>query len=250
MQTLGKSLGAVIFTAWFALGIVGFGCSSSEPQKVEPKVLGQTCAADAECASQHCGARSKACTKTCAHDKECDQPLVCRGLDSGSGMMCDKPEGSKVGSSCTNAAECDHGLCVKKADAPNEAGFCSRTCMGSGECPDGYKICDTVGEGTSKMCLLGDDKTPIGERAKFVAPTQVGTPTKPTTSSSSSGSSTSSSGSSSSSSGASGSSSSGSSSSSSSGLSFPDAGLPLPFDAGVIRPPDGGIVIRFPTKKK
>lgn len=246
MQTLGKSLGAVVVGMWFTAGIAGVGCMSSEPAKVELKALGTTCAADTDCESKLCAGHAKACTKACAHDRECGEPQVCRGLDNGSGMVCDKADGSKVGSSCQNAAECDHGLCVKKADAPNDPGFCSRTCMGSAECPDGYKICDTVGDGTNKMCLLGDDKTPIGERVKFVAPTQVvGTPTKTPTSSSSSGSSSSSSSSSSGS----------SSSSSSSSGSVPDAGPPPVVDAGTPPPAsDAGtrppIIIRFPTPTK
>jgi len=248
MQTPVKTLGAVMVGSLFMFSMIGFGCMSSEPEKVARKPFGQTCAADADCESSQCAVHGKICSKTCASDRECGDGLVCRGLDSGSGMQCAKPEGSSVGSSCQAASECDHGLCVKKADAPSEPGFCSRLCIGTAECPDGYKICDSLTDGAPKMCFQGDDKIPI-DRAKFAAPVQiVGTPTKPTTSSSSSSSSTSSSSSS-------GSSSSGSSSSSSSSTGGPvDAGAPrgdagngrppLVFDAGTSRPP-----LKFPTKK-
>lgn len=242
MQTSSKTFGAVMFGSLFMLGMIGFGCMSSEPEKVAPKPFGQACAADADCESKQCTVHGKICSKSCAHDRECGDDLVCRGMDTGAGMQCAKPEGSKVGSSCQAASECDHGLCVKKADAPSEPGFCSRVCLGTAECPDGYKICDSLTDGAPKMCFLGDDKIPI-DRAKFAAPVQiVGTPTKPTSSSSSSSSS---------------STSSSSSSSSSSSTGGPaDAGAP-PADAGNGRPPvilDAGplrpeLKLKFPTKK-
>ena len=84
------------------------------------------------------------------------------------------------GESCATATECDHGSCLKKAEAPNDPGFCSRTCQGVGDCPDGYKICDTISDsGETKMCIVGDDKIPIGERPKFTAPKAVVTTSKP-----------------------------------------------------------------------
>ena len=183
MQMRGRSMGVVLFGSLLAVMIGSVGCGLLEQKaEVERKAFGQTCAADADCQSQQCAGHGRVCSKTCSHDKECGDALVCRGLDTGTGMQCGKAEGSKVGSGCQTAAECDHGLCVKKADSPTEPGFCSRTCQGPGECPDGYKICDSLADGASKMCLLGDDRTPIGERVKFVAPQQVGAQTKPTTS--------------------------------------------------------------------
>jgi hypothetical protein len=184
MQTHGKTLGRVMFGSLLALAIASVGCGFSEEKtEQQRKAFGQTCAAVAECESQQCAEHGRVCTKACVHDKECGDALVCRGLDTGTGMQCGKAEGSKVGSACQTAAECDHGLCVKKANAPSEPGFCSRTCQGPGECPDGYKICDSLADGANKMCLLGDDRIPIGERQQFVAPGQVvGPQTKPTAS--------------------------------------------------------------------
>lgn len=232
MQTHGKTLGAVMFGSLLAVAISSVGCGLSE-KKAEPKLFGQACAADADCESQQCAVHGRVCTKTCAHDKECGDALVCRGLDSGTGMQCGKPEGSKVGSACQTAAECDHGLCVKKADAAAEPGFCSRTCQGPGECPDGYKICDSLADGANKLCLLGDDRIPIGDRAQFVAPQQIGTPTKPATAATASATST-----------ASAAPSTTAAASAAPTTAPPDAGPPPPADAGLNTRPsitlDGG----------
>ncbi|MDI1444253.1 hypothetical protein [Polyangium sp. 6x1] len=154
------------------LGLGAAGCGFLKQEEPEKKAFGAACAKDTDCASLQCAATGSICTKSCTYDKDCGDGLVCRAKDTGSGLECSKAAGSKVGASCTNASECDHGFCLKKADAPSDPGFCSATCQGPGECPEGYKLCDTLtASDTTKMCILGDDRIPIGERPKFTAPT-------------------------------------------------------------------------------
>ena len=154
------------------LGLGAIGCGFLKQEEPEKKAFGVACAKDTDCASLQCAATGSICTKSCTYDKDCGDGLVCRAKDTGSGLECSKAAGSKVGATCATAAECDHGFCLKKADAPSEPGFCSATCQGPGECPEGYKLCDTLtASDTTKMCILGDDRIPIGERPKFTAPT-------------------------------------------------------------------------------
>lgn len=154
------------------LGLGAMGCGLLKQEEPEKKAFGVACTKDTDCASLQCAATGSICTKSCTYDRDCGDGLVCRAKDTGSGMECSKAQGSKVGASCTAATECDHGFCLKKADAPNDPGFCSATCQGPAECPEGYKICDTLtASDTTKMCILGDDRIPIGERPKFTAPT-------------------------------------------------------------------------------
>ncbi|MDC3958424.1 hypothetical protein [Polyangium jinanense] len=163
------------------LGLGAAGCGLLKQEEPEKKAFGVACTKDTDCASLQCAATGSICTKSCTYDRDCGDGLVCRAKDTGSGLECSKSVGAKIGASCATAGECDHGFCLKKADAPNEPGFCSATCQGPAECPDGYKICDTLtASDTTKMCILGDDRIPIGERPKFTAPTTTTVKTTPT----------------------------------------------------------------------
>lgn len=185
VRTRGVKIGAALVRgAMLALLFSGVGCGLLSQKKDEKKGFGLECAKDTDCESSQCATYGSICTKACTYDRECGDGLVCRTKDTGSGLVCSKPAGSKVGASCTTATECDHGYCLKKADAPNDPGFCSRTCQGGEDCPDGFKICDTITDsGETKMCIVGDDKIPIGERPKLTAPKPVvvNTKTAPTT---------------------------------------------------------------------
>jgi len=176
----GLKMGGALLGGWmFAMLLGSSGCGLLEGKKEETaakKPVGQECAKDADCESGSCATVGGVCSKSCVYDRECGDGLVCRAKETG-GMQCTKAVGAKVGSSCTKAAECDHGSCVRKAYAPDAPGFCSRTCQGSEDCADGYRICESISEGdATKLCLQGDDKIPIGERPKYAAPI-VGTPT-------------------------------------------------------------------------
>jgi len=190
------------------LGLAGCGLLKGGSEE-EKKGFGQECAKDTDCGSAECAAYGSICTKGCTYDRECGEGLVCRAKDTGTGMQCSKPAGSKVGATCRTATECDHGFCLKKANAPDDPGFCSSTCQGPGDCPDGYKLCDSISDsGSTKMCIIGDDKIPIGERPQFTAPRPVvGTTTpKPQTTT----------------------------------TAPPDAGVPTPTATNTIPPPDAG----------
>jgi hypothetical protein len=182
----GATIGGALLGGWMLAALLGAsGCGLLEGKKEEAaakKEIGQECAKDADCASGQCATVGGVCSKGCTYDRECGEGLVCRARDAG-GMQCSKPQGIKVGANCSNGSECDHGTCVKRADAPDAPGFCSRTCQGSEDCVDGFKLCATISDNdTTKMCLQGDDKIPIGERPKYTAPTGGTTAPKATTS--------------------------------------------------------------------
>jgi hypothetical protein len=179
MKTGGAKVGGAMIMLLLGLGAAG--CGFLKQEEAEKKAFGVACAKDTDCASLQCAATGSICTKSCTYDKDCGDGLVCRAKETGAGLECSKSVGSKIGASCTAASECDHGYCLKKADAPSEPGFCSSTCQGPAECPEGYKLCDTLtASETVKMCILGSDLIPIGERPKFTAP-QATTVKAPTT---------------------------------------------------------------------
>jgi len=184
-----KRGGALVRGAMFAavIGLFGsVGCGllkSGEGESTgEKKAFGAACTKADDCASADCTTYGNVCSKSCTYDKDCGDGMVCRAKDDGSALQCAKPIGSKVGASCKLATECDHGYCLKKADAPNDPGFCSATCQGPGECPDGYKLCQTISdESKIKVCVLGDDTIPIDQRPQFTAPRVTTTTPKTTT---------------------------------------------------------------------
>lgn len=168
-------VGALLF------GIIStIGCGILD-KKSDLKAFGQTCTSGAECESLQCAERGKVCTKACAFDSECGDGLVCRTLDASTAMQCSKAEGSKVGASCQTPNECDHGSCLKSADAPSDPGYCSRTCQTSSDCPDGFKVCQSISDGGSKMCLQGDGQGTASAQGKVVAAQTVGAQNVPTT---------------------------------------------------------------------
>ena len=215
VRTRGAKIGgALVLAATFALLQASVGCGLLSQEKEEQKkAFGVECAKDIDCESSSCAPYGSICTKGCTYDRDCGDTLVCRSKDSGTGLLCSKPAGSKVGASCMTATECDHGFCLKKAGAADQPGFCSRTCQSQGDCPDGYKLCDTIADnGDTKVCIIGDDKIPIGERPQFTAPKPLGTTPKATPSAS--------------------------------GTARPDAGSPPPppiVDAGAPGPVDAGL---------
>jgi len=159
----GATVGAGLLGTMLAMLVFGAGCGLLK-QEEERKAFGNACAKDTDCESLQCATYGSICTKSCTYDSECGDGLVCRAKDVGSGRACSKISGSAVGSSCTKASECDHGACLKKADAPNDPGYCSRTCQSQTDCPDGHKLCEAASEGEStKMCVAGDDRIKIGD---------------------------------------------------------------------------------------
>lgn len=166
-----KRAGAVLMLgAWLALFSAAAGGCDIFKEK-EKKAFAEACVQGADCESLACATYGSICTKDCTYDKDCGGDLVCRVKDTGAGSECSKPFGvaPAATSVCSNASDCQHARCVKKAG--EATGVCSKTCQELVDCPAGMKICDVIPDtGSVKLCLPGDEATPAAEKPKYTAP--------------------------------------------------------------------------------
>ncbi|HJL32175.1 MAG TPA: trypsin-like serine protease, partial [Polyangiaceae bacterium LLY-WYZ-15_(1-7)] len=119
-----------------------------------PKPEGETCASDAECASNRCAmvAGAMRCSRQCDPEAgDCAEGTLCEaGAEAGCGdcVPYDLSTGPRpFGAPCEDAGDCESGSCAPAEGATGP--FCTRSCSPEAECPDGYHC----REGS---CVAGD----------------------------------------------------------------------------------------------
>ncbi len=60
--------------------------------------------------------------------------------------------GPTVGDACTTNNDCGGATCLQGATTPG--GYCTTSCQGGGNCPNGSACVQLSGQGNSRTCLL------------------------------------------------------------------------------------------------
>lgn len=114
--------------------------------------LGGTCKRDKDCTTGTCLAivDSPVCTKDCLSDADCGSGLSCYESSATGYCAPSDTKAKPVGAVCTQAAECDHRICVKSVMNVN-SGYCSKLCKDGSECAAGGKCAKGIG-GSANFC--------------------------------------------------------------------------------------------------
>lgn len=116
-------------------------------------MLGDTCTTNGDCDSALCAMDVETgdsfCTELCSDSEPCPEGFECAGAEGGA-RAC-RPTRGGLGDACTSPSDCLSGLCAEGATGT----FCTRECVGTGTCPEGFDCMGTEGGGPS-VCAGGD----------------------------------------------------------------------------------------------